>query len=99
MADGDRPGEGMARMPGGEGSILDQAIAKIGDEALRGRIAREVELLRASRRFGLVFDRHLPESVRLPAHPVRKGVQVALRDESSDVTWRVHGQHPDDCHS
>jgi adenine-specific DNA-methyltransferase len=91
MADADRPGGGVARTPDGEGSILDQAIAKISNEALRGRIAREVELLRGSRRFGLVFDRHLPESVRLPAHPVRKGVQVALRDESSDVTWRVAG--------
>lgn len=91
MSHGDRQREGMARMSGGEGSILDQAIAKIGDDALRERIAREVELLRRSRRFGLVFDRHLPELVRLPAHPVRKGVQVALRDESSDETWRVAG--------
>jgi adenine-specific DNA-methyltransferase len=74
---------------GDEGSILDQAIEQIRDEALRARIAREVELLRGSRRFGLVFDRHLPESVRLPDHPIRKGVAVALRDESTPHTWRV----------
>jgi len=52
--------------------FLDQAIEQTHDEALRARIAREVELLRDSRRFGLVFDRHVPESVRLPDHPVRK---------------------------
>lgn len=74
---------------GDEGSILDQAIEQIQDEALRARIAREVELLRGSRRFGLVFDRHLPESVRLPDHPIRKGVSVTLRDESTTQTWRV----------
>lgn len=74
---------------GDEGSILDQAIEQIHDKALRARIAREVELLRGSRRFGLVFDRHLPESVRLPDHPIRKGVSVALRDESTSQRWRV----------
>lgn len=70
-------------------NVLDQAIAQIADETVRGRVAREVELLRGSRHFGLVFDRHLPESVRLPGHPIRKGVRVGLRDESSDATWRV----------
>jgi adenine-specific DNA-methyltransferase len=37
----------------------------------------------------MVFDRHLPESVRLPDHPIRKGIRVALRDESSAETWTV----------
>lgn len=74
---------------GDEGSILDQAIGQIQDEALRARIAREVDLLRGSRRFGMVFDRHLPEAVRLPDHPVRKGVTVTLRDESTSGSWRV----------
>ncbi|MGH3520614.1 MAG: hypothetical protein ACRDQ7_25235, partial [Haloechinothrix sp.] len=72
-------------------NILDQLISQVPDEALRSRLAREVELLRGSRRFGLVFDRHLPESVRLPDHPVRKGVKVTLRDESASSAWRVIG--------
>lgn len=74
-----------------ETNILDQLIGQVADDALRGRIAREVELLRGSRRFGLVFDRHLPESVRLTDHPIRKGVKVGLRDESQAETWRVVG--------
>jgi adenine-specific DNA-methyltransferase len=74
-----------------ETNILDQLIGQVADDALRSRIAREIELLRGSRRFGMVFDRHLPESVRLPDHPVRKGVKVCLRDESSADTWRVVG--------
>lgn len=72
-----------------ETNVLDQLIGRIDDEALRDRLAREVELLRGSRRFGMVFDHHLPESVRLTEHPIRKGIRVALRDESSAETWTV----------
>ncbi|TLG09443.1 site-specific DNA-methyltransferase [Nocardia cyriacigeorgica] len=74
-----------------ETNILDQLIKQVGDESLRSRIAREVELLRGSRRFGLVFDRHLPESVRLTDYPIRKGIRVTLRDESTSETWTVVG--------
>ncbi|UDF21585.1 site-specific DNA-methyltransferase [Rhodococcus qingshengii] len=72
-----------------ESNVLDQLISRIDNETLRARLAQEVDLLRGSRRFGLVFDRHLPESVRLPDHPIRKGIRVALRDESSAATWMV----------
>jgi len=73
-----------------DSNLLDALVAHVEDETLRSRLSREIELLRGSRRFGLVFDRHLPESVRLPEHPVRKGVRVTLRDESvPDQAWRV----------
>lgn len=72
-----------------ESNVLDQLISRIDDDKLRARLAQEIDLLRGSRRFGLVFDRHLPESVRLPDHPIRKGIRVALRDESSAETWIV----------
>lgn len=72
-----------------ETNVLDQLIGRIQDESLRNRLASEVELLRGSRRFGLVFDRHIPESVRLTDYPIRKGIRVALRDESSTDTWIV----------
>lgn len=84
--------EGECSVVDDDSNILDHAIGQIGDETLRARIAREVELLRGSRRFGLVFDRHLPESVRLPGHPIRKGVKVTRRDESTPgASWRVTG--------
>jgi adenine-specific DNA-methyltransferase len=85
----------MREAPGGidemadETNVLDQLISQVQDESLRSRLAHEVDLLRGSRRFGMVFDRHLPESVRLVDHPIRKGVRVALRDESSAQTWTV----------
>lgn len=74
-----------------ETNILDQLISRVPDESLRSHLAREVDLLRGSRHFGLVFDRHLPESVRLVDYPIRKGVRVSLRDESSTDTWIVVG--------
>ncbi len=77
---------------GDDSNLLDALVAQVEDGTLRARLSREIELLRGSRRFGLVFDRHLPESVRLPEHPIRKGVQVTLRDESvPDQAWRVTG--------
>ena len=73
-----------------DSNLLDALVAQVEDETLRSRLSREIELLRGSRQFGLVFDRHLPESVRLPEHPVRKGVRVTLRDESvPGQAWRV----------
>ena len=72
-----------------ESNVLDQLVSRVENDILRARLAQEVDLLRGSRRFGLVFDRHLPESVRLPDHAIRKGVRVALRDESSTETWIV----------
>lgn len=74
-----------------DSNLLDQLVSQVEDDALRSRIAREIELLRGSRRFGLVFDRHLPESVRLIDHPIRKGVRVGLRNESTQETWPVLG--------
>jgi len=75
-----------------ESNLLDALVGQVEDESLKSRLAREIELLRGSRRFGLVFDPHLPESVRLPEHPVRKGVKVTRRDESQpDRAWRVSG--------
>ncbi len=75
--------------PDPEGSILDTAIAQVQDSSVRATLEREVRHLRDSRHFGLVFDRHLPEAVRLPNHPVRPGVTVTSRDESSPQVWLV----------
>lgn len=76
---------------GDDTNVLDQLISQVADDVLRNRLAREIDLLRGSRRFGLVFERHLPESVRLPDHPIRRGVKVSVRDESTSETWRVVG--------
>jgi adenine-specific DNA-methyltransferase len=61
-------------------SELDVLLGKIDDPTLRADIRSQVERLRAKRTFGLVFESHLPERVRLIEYPVRVGVKVAHRD-------------------
>jgi hypothetical protein len=61
-------------------SELDVLLDKVDDPILRTDIRSQVERLRANRTFGLVFESHLPERVRLPEHPIRIGVKVAHRD-------------------
>lgn len=77
----------MSSAPDGapaDDTALGRAIGKVDDPGLRAVLAREVARLKDSRRFGLVFDRHLPESARLPTHPVRAGLTVVRRADPAD---------------
>ena len=50
------------------------------DPALRAELRVAVDQVLAKRSFGLVFESHLPERVRLHDHPIRRGVQAVQRD-------------------
>ncbi len=67
-------------------SELDVLLGRIGDDALRADIHAQIERLRSKKRFGLVFEDHVPERVRLPHHPVRRGVSVVKRAETVNET-------------
>lgn len=43
---------------------LDDALARVQDEGARAQLQAEIDALQRQLRFGLVFERHLPESVR-----------------------------------
>ncbi len=70
-------------------SELDVLLDKVDDPILRADIRSQVERLRAKRTFGLVFESHLPERVRLPEHPLRVGVKVAYRDNPDSPAYEV----------
>src|SRR5687767_2686333 len=55
---------------------IDDLVRQIADETLRKQIAAEVAALKKGKRFGLVFEQHLPEIVELPGLPIRPGVRV-----------------------
>jgi adenine-specific DNA-methyltransferase len=70
-------------------SELDVLLDKVADPTLRANIRSQVERLRAKRTFGLVFESHLPERVRLPQHEVRPRVRVVFKDEAASPAFEV----------
>jgi adenine-specific DNA-methyltransferase len=68
---------------------IEDLIAQIPDERLRRGIAAEVKALKRTKKFGLVFEEHLPETLRLPNLPVKPGDVVAPKRELGNQLWRV----------
>ncbi|MFN8103945.1 MAG: hypothetical protein U0U69_05755 [Acidimicrobiia bacterium] len=68
---------------------LDGLLGRVEDPALRADLRAHIDHLRAKRTFGLVFESHLPERVRLPEHPLRPGSKAAFRDEPISPTYQV----------
>ncbi|MBQ6553160.1 MAG: site-specific DNA-methyltransferase, partial [Clostridia bacterium] len=60
-------------------AALDDLIQKIDNPELRERIAAEVGKLAKQKKFGLVFEEHLPECTPLYDIAIRKGAKVALK--------------------
>ncbi|MBR0279223.1 MAG: site-specific DNA-methyltransferase [Synergistaceae bacterium] len=61
-------------------SAIDELISRIKDENLRANIQREVLKLSARKKFGLVFEEHLPECTPLYDRPLKPGAKAALRN-------------------
>ena len=72
-------------------SALNDLVAQIEDANLRERIAKEVERLAKQKKFGLVFEDHLPECSPLYDIPVKVGAQVARKTERVNDIYRVLG--------
>jgi adenine-specific DNA-methyltransferase len=70
-------------------SELDVLLDKVQDEALSAELRTQIDRLKQRRSFGLVFERHIPERVRLPQHPIRVGSQVVSRDDDDSPTYEV----------
>jgi len=60
-------------------AILQDLIAQIEDKELRERISLETDKLLKTKKFGLVFEEHLPECTPLYDVTVRKGSTVAKK--------------------
>ena len=70
-------------------AAIDDLIAQIEDHALRDRLREEVEHLTKEKKFGLVFEEHLPELTPIYAAPIRPGRHVARHDALLTDVWRV----------
>ena len=60
-------------------ALLQDLIQQIDDPALRERILQETNKLLKKKKFGLVFEEHLPECTPLYDVPIRVGSKVALK--------------------
>ena len=70
---------------------LDVLLEKVADPGLRAELRAAVDKVRAKRNFGLVFESHLPERVRLPEYPVRRGTKVVRRADKNGGRMKVEG--------
>ena len=61
-------------------AAIHDLLAQVQDQALRERIEKEIERLSKTKKFGLVFEEHLPECTPLYDVPIRVGSKVALKE-------------------
>lgn len=67
----------------------ESLLARIEDRQLREQLAAELAAARGQRSFGLVFEHHLPETVRLPRVTPRRGLKAVLKADKSEQLLRV----------
>ena len=76
-------------------AAINDLISQIQDETLRNRIQEEVSKMAKQKKFGLVFEEHIPESTPLYDMPIKRGCNVMLRDSKDDksiyVVLKVEG--------
>lgn len=70
-------------------AAINDLIAQIEDTALRERIAKEVDRLSKQKKFGLVFEEHLPECTPLYDIPVKAGALVAKKAGEVNDVYKV----------
>ncbi len=74
-------------------SAIHDLIAQIGDLRLRERLAAEWASASREKKFGLVFEDHLPELLPLHKARPRKGDLVCRRQGSLADVWQVRAVH------
>lgn len=70
-------------------AAINDLISQIENPELRTRIQAEVDRMNKQKKFGLVFEEHLPECTPLYDIPVRRGALVALKTGKVSEVYRV----------
>lgn len=70
-------------------AAINELIDQIQDVNLRNRILQEVSKLQKQKKFGLIFEDHIPEATLLYDVPIRKGTKVVLRSGRISDCYRV----------
>ena len=70
-------------------AALDDLIQQISDPELRARIQKEADRLLRQKKFGLVFEEHIPECTPLWDIPIKRGSLVAPKGAKIQETYVV----------
>lgn len=70
-------------------AAINDLISQIQDKELRERIQNEVDKMAKQKKFGLVFEEHLPECTPLYDVPVKVGATVAKRTGKVNDIYKV----------
>lgn len=70
-------------------AALNELIEKIESPELRAQIKEAANKLTKKKKFGLVFEEHLPECTPLYDLPVKKGSKVSLKSGKVNDTFKV----------
>lgn len=65
-------------------AAINDLISQIQDSELRERIQKEVDKLAKQKKFGLVFEDHMPECTPLYDMPIKRGCNVMLCDNEDN---------------
>lgn len=60
-------------------AAIHDLLAQVQDQALRERIENEVNKLSKTKKYGLVYEEHLPECTALYDVAIKKGTTVARK--------------------
>ncbi|MCL4267235.1 MAG: hypothetical protein KJ069_28915 [Anaerolineae bacterium] len=61
-------------------AAIDDLISQVEDKALRERLREEAARLTKEKKFGLVFEEHLPELTPIYEAKIKRGSEVPRRD-------------------
>lgn len=71
-------------------AAIHDLLAQVQDEALRVRLEQEINRLSKTKKFGLVFEEHLPECTPLYDIPVKRGSTVAKKTGAVSDMYEVN---------
>lgn len=70
-------------------AAINDLLRQITDTPLRERLTQEFDRLNKNRKFGLVFEEHIPECTPLYGVPIRRGATAALKNGPVNDVYAV----------
>ena len=70
-------------------AAIDKLLEQVADASLRERLREEINRLTQNKKFGLVFEEHMPECTPLYGVPVKRGGTVSKKANKISETYTV----------